>query len=255
MMNVHYDVFRDLSGAIAHGREFLRTHKKPSVEVQLIDLYLENDAPQKAREFHVNLKGAIDLGQWLRLEAKILEYEGKYQDAIDVIENMPDKRDFKERFISTLSFLELKMKQPDKAIKRCRDFLDERSFALCFEAEIINYEYGKKLEGRGIDKKRVAGVAERSESEMVKGVCKSLLGEDDEALAIFRRESEKRFSRIDHCLRWPAVSRHEKELRTIREDLLKAKRSLANLPCDGPVSPSGVIDVKSEAWTTRGMSS
>jgi NAD-dependent SIR2 family protein deacetylase len=230
MMDVYYDVFRDLPGAISHGREFLKANKKSPVEMKLVDLYLENGDPQKAREIHLKLKGAIAIGIWLREEAKILEYERRYQDAIDTIESIPDRRDFKEKYTQELSFLELKMDAPTKAHKRCREFLEERSFSVHFEAEIINYEYSKKLDGKNIAKDRVAGVAEATQSEAVKAVCKSLLGLDADALEIFRQEAHKRFSRIHDFLRWPAISRHENELRAIRDDLLKAKRSLTDFP-------------------------
>ena len=164
------------------------------------------------------------------MEASILEYEERYQDAIDVIESIPDKRDSKEKYISDLAYLELKMGVPDRAVKRCREFLEERSFSITFEAEIVNYEYGKKMIGKRIDKKRVAEVAEHAEKEMVKGVCYSLLGRDDDALRLFRREAGKRFSRIHDCLQWPAISRHKTELSAIRDELLKGKRSLTDLP-------------------------
>jgi hypothetical protein len=159
-----------------------------------------------------------------------LEYEGRYQDAIDTIEAIPDRRDFKEKYTQELSFLELKMGAPANAHKRCKEFLEERSFSVHFEAEIINYEYSKKLGGKNIAKDRVADVAEATQSEVVKGVCKSLLGQDTDALEIFRLEAQKRFSRTNDYLRWPAISRHQKELRTIRDELLKAKRSLTDLP-------------------------
>ena len=200
------------------------------MEIQLIDLYLESGQIEKARDLHLNLKGAIDHGQWLRLQAEILEYKGDYQDAIDVIESIPDRRDFKERHTSTLSYLELKMGAPAKALKRCKEFLEQRSFSLHFETEIINYEYAKKLDKNTIDKKRVAAVGEKTESEMVKAVCSSLLGNDKETLAIFNREGEKRFSVVDDCLRWPVFSRHLKEMKGIRDDLLKAKRAFNDFP-------------------------
>ncbi len=230
MMDVYYDVFRDLPGAISHGREFLNTNKKVSVEKKLLNFYLNDNAIQRARELHTKLKGALDYGDWLGLEASILEYEGRYQDAIDVIESIPDKRDSKEKYISQLAYLELKMGVPDRAVKRCKEFLDERSFSITFEAEIVNYEYGKKMIGKRIDKKRVDEVAQHAEREIVKGVCYSLLGKDDDALELFRREADKRFSRIDDCLQWPAISRHKTELSAIRDELLKAKRSLTDLP-------------------------
>jgi hypothetical protein len=85
------------------------------------------------------------------------------------------------------------------------------------------------MDSRNVDKKRVSSVLENTENEMVKGVCYSLLGQDDEALKVFRRETEKRFSKIVECLQWPAISRHEKELRAIRDEFLKAKRSLTDL--------------------------
>ena len=86
------------------------------------------------------------------------------------------------------------------------------------------------MTGKNIDKVRLDTLAKATESEMVKGVCYSLLAQDKEALEIFRNESEKRFSRIDSCLQWPAVSRHEKDLRAIRDELLLAKRALTDLP-------------------------
>lgn len=230
MMEVYYDVFRDLPSSISHGREFLRTNKKTPVEMKLLHLYLENGDPQKAREIHAKLKGAIDIGTWLRVEAKIFEYEGRYQNGIDTIESIPDRRDFKEKYTQELSFLELKMDAPAKAYKRCKEFLEERSFSVYFEAEIINYEYSKKLDGKNIAKDRVASVAEATQREAVKGVCKSLLGQDSEALEIFRREAQKRFSCIHDFLRWPAISRHAKELRAIQDDLLKGRRSLTDFP-------------------------
>jgi hypothetical protein len=230
MMDVYYDAFRDLSGAISYGRDFLKINRHKSVEVKLVHFYIANKAPEKARELHTKLRGAIDHASWLRLEAKILDVETRYQDAIDTIEAIPDKRDFKERHTSLLSYLELKKGAPAKAVKRCRDFLGERSFSTTLEAEIINYEYGKRMDGKNIDKKRVAEVAKYTQNEMVKGVCHSLLQEDKPAIALFRREAEKRFSQIDECLQWPAVSRHHKELTAIRDDLLRTRRSLTELP-------------------------
>ena len=230
MMDVYYDVFRDLAGGISHGHEFLKRNKKTSVEVKVLKFYLRKNAPQKARELHKRLKGAIDTGRWLRIEAEILEYEGRYQDAIAAIESMPDRRDFDERFTTELSFLELKMGAPAKAVKRARAFLEERSFSVSLAGEIVNYEYGKKMDGRGIDKKRVSSVAEATDDEMIKGVCHSLLEQDKDAIKLFRTEAEKRFSKIDDCLRWPVISRHEKELQAIRDELLKAKRGLNDLP-------------------------
>ena len=230
MMDVYYDVFRDLAGGISHGHEFLKRNRKTSVEVKVLQFYLRKNAPQKARELHKKLKGAIDTGRWLRLEAEILEYEGRYQDAIDAIESLPDRRDFDERFTTELSFLELKMGAPARAVKRAKAFLEERSFSAYLSGEIINYEYGKKMDGRSIDKKRVTSVAQATDDEMVKGVCHSLLGEDREAIGLFRAEAERRFSKIEDCLRWPVISRHQTELQSIRDDLLKAKRGLNDLP-------------------------
>jgi hypothetical protein len=232
MMDVYYDVFRDLAGGLSHGHEFLKRNNGTSVEVKVLRFYLRQGAPQKARELHKKLKGAIDTGRWLRLEAEILEYDGRYQDAIDAIESLPDRRDFDERFTTDLSFLELKMGAPAKAVKRTRTFLEERSFSASLWGEIINYEYGKKMDRRSIDKKRVSSVAQKTDDGMVKGVCHSLLDEDKEAINLFRAEAEKRFSKIEDCLRWPVVSRHQKELQAIRDDLVKAKRGLNDLPAD-----------------------
>ena len=86
------------------------------------------------------------------------------------------------------------------------------------------------MDGKGIDKKRVSSVAEATDDEMIKGVCHSLLQEDRDAIKLFRAEAEKRFSKIDQCLRWPVLSRHERDLRAIRDELLKAKRGLNDLP-------------------------
>jgi len=129
-----------------------------------------------------------------------------------------------------LSFLELKLGLPAKAVKRCRTFLEERSFSPKLAVEIVNYEYGKKLDGAKIAKDRVSSVAEATDDKMIKGVCHSLLDQDRDAIKLFRTEAEKRFSKIDQCLRWPVIARHEEELRSIREELLKAKRGLNDLP-------------------------
>jgi hypothetical protein len=160
----------------------------------------------------------------------ILECEGKYQDAIDAIESIPDRRDFAEKFTMELSFLELKMGAPAKAVKRCRAFLEERSFSAYLAGEIINYEYGKKMDGGKIAKDRISSVADATDDEMIKGVCHSLLGQDGDAIKLFRAEGEKRFSQIEDCLRWPVLHRHSKEILAIHEELLRARRSLSDLP-------------------------
>jgi len=232
MMDVYYDVFRDLSGAIAQGHQFLSRIRKTSVEMKLLKFYLMKNTPEKARELHNKLKGAIDAGGWLRMEADILECEGKYQDAIDAIESIPDRRNFAEKFTMELSFLELKMNAPAKAVKRCRTFLEERSFSPYLAGEIINYEYGKKMDGGKIAKDRIASVSAATDDEMIKGVCHSMLDQDNDAIKLFRAEGEKRFSQIDGCFRWPVLSRHHKEILAIRDELLKAKRSLSDLPAN-----------------------
>jgi len=228
LMNVFYDVFRDLPRAISCGEDFLRRNKKPSVEVQLINLYLENGQIDKAHDLHKKMKGAIELGRWLRVQADIFEYEARYQDAIDTIETLPDRRDFKERHTAQLSYLELKMNAPAKAVKRCKEFLEERAFALHYEAVIINYEYAKKMDGRNLTKDRIDSIGKETENELTKAVCNSLLERDKEALAIVESEAKRRFSKIDLCSRWPVLSRHQKQLKAIREELLKAKRTLTD---------------------------
>lgn len=122
------------------------------------------------------------------------------------------------------------MGAPAKAVKRCRSFLEERSFSAYLAGEIINYEYGKKMDGGKIDKKRISSVADATDYEMIKGVCRSMLEQDGDAIKLFRAEAEKRFSKIEECLRWPVIARHEKELKSIREELLKGKRGLNDLP-------------------------
>jgi len=56
-----------------------------------------------------------------------------------------------------------------------------------------------------------------------------MLEQDGDAIKTFRIEGEKRFSLIEDCLRWPVISRHEKEILAIRDELQKAKRSLSDL--------------------------
>ena len=229
MIRVYYDIMRDLPGAITHSRDYLRKFRKVSVERRLLNLYLDNGAIDKAREMHTRLEGAIDQSQWLNLEANIMEHEGRYQDAIDKIEFLPDRRDFDEKHTWELSYLELKMKRPGLAVKRCLKFLQPRSFNIKFVAEIVNYECGKKMEGRNIDRGRLNEIISSTDNEMAKGVCHVLLNEDDKALEIFRSEATKRFSQIISCLRWPSVLRLQKELEAIRDDLLKQKRSFNSL--------------------------
>jgi hypothetical protein len=57
-----------------------------------------------------------------------------------------------------------------------------------------------------------------------------MLEQDRDAIKLFRAEGEKRFSRIEDCIRWPVLSGHSKEILAIRDELLKAKRSLSDLP-------------------------
>ena len=230
MMEVYFDVFRDLNGAIEYGRSYLKSHKNKSVEVSLLNILLAAEDVVGAREIHASLKGAIEISEYLSIEATILEHEGRYQDAIDALESIPDKREFEETYTNRLSYIELSMGLPARALKRCKAFLNSRSFSMSFEAEIINYEYAKLLDKRKIDQKRINTLLSTTDSESVKGVCLSLLGEESKALEIFRHESTKRFKNIFEYLRWPAIGNLKKELLKIRIDLEKAKRSLDSLP-------------------------
>lgn len=230
IMEVYFDVFRDISGAIEFGRSYLRTHKKQSVEISLLNILLAEGNVVAAREIHSKLQGAIDIVESISIEAKIFENEERYQDAIDALESIPDKREYDETYTNRLSYLELKMGLPAKAFKRCKEFLQSRSFALNFEAEIINYEYAKVLDSRNIDLKRINALLRSTDNESVKGVCFSLLGESEKALEVFKNEATKRFSKIYEYLTWPAIAKHQKELMKIRSDLVKAKRSLDTLP-------------------------
>lgn len=230
LITVYYDVCRDLPGAISVARNFLKTRKNVNIEQRLLELYIQKSgAGDKARQMHADLEGAIDHHQWLFLEAKLMEHEGRFQNAIDTVEALPDRRDFDEKYVSLLSFLELKLERYEKAFKRCKKFLEDRAFNIRYETEIINYEYAKKMDGGRIDGRRIKSVLETTENELTKGVCHSLLGQDKEAVKIFQEEAEKRFSSIDMCLTWPVISHHEAELRAIRQDLVRSKRSFNSL--------------------------
>jgi hypothetical protein len=89
----------------------------------------------------------LEMGVFNGIIIEVVGISHGYQDAIDAIESIPDRRDFAEKFTMELSFLELKMGAPAKAVKRCRAFLEERSFSAYLAGEIINYEYGKKWMG------------------------------------------------------------------------------------------------------------
>lgn len=230
LIDIHHDIFRDLLGAITYGESFLKSRKDTKVEITSLRKCLLNRAIGKARDYHRKLRGAVDTTSFMLLESDILEAEGRYQDAIDLIESVPDRRDHRERHTVTLSFLELKLGAYAKAKKRCRDLLEERHFSLSCEGELINFEVAKKLDGGDVNKERIAKLLEVTDSQMVKGVCHCLLGSTDRAVEIFREEAEKRFSKIDECLRWPALTAVIPDLQRIREELSKRKRSLTDLP-------------------------
>jgi len=79
-----------------------------------------------------------------------------------------------------------------------------------------------------VNKERLSALMKGTDDDIVKAVCHTLLGENKEAISILKAESEKRFSRVDGCLRWPALSGLQTELRAIREDLIKRKRTIAD---------------------------
>ncbi len=230
IMRISYDVFRDREQAVKYGEKYLETSRSPRIEQQLLWLHVHDGNLSKARTCLGNLENSINLSTRMNLEADILEREGNFQDAIDLLLSIPDKSDYDEMYGVKLTYLELKKGDYEAAFERSRKFLDARSFSIRFGTDIINYEFAKtRLQNRKkIDKSRLSKIVElKSGDRSVKGVAHLLLEDKKSALEVFSKEAEKRFSWFDSYTQWPVMASVQPEILSLKEKMFKAKRTFS----------------------------
>lgn len=229
LMRVYYDVFRNLGGAIKVGEKFLETKHSPVVESSLLKKFVAAGDTEKARKCLKRLDGAIGIVRHRELEADILEAAGRYQDAIDTINGIPDRREFEEKYTVPVGYNELMMGHYSKAAEWFKGFLEKRSFGSQFQVEIINYEFARLRSGKGLNKERLSRIADSNARPNAQAVAKLLLGDKKAALEILKKEACKEFSNIDTYLRWPVLNEVKAELQQLRKELLASQRRLEDL--------------------------
>ena len=230
LIGVQYNVFRDLSGAIALGEKYLEERSSTEVREILLELYIDAERYADARECLKLLTGTFSAQREMLLEASILEAEGRFQDAIDTLNDLPDKRNFDEKYMHRIAYLELLLEDYEAAEKRLSKFLNERSFNLDFDIHILNYEFSKlKGKGKNPNKRRLESLKTSQKSPEIRAVATYLLEDKVKAMELLSAECEKRFSKIYDYQSWPILRGINSELTDKRIKLEKAKRSLSTL--------------------------
>lgn len=229
LMRVQYDIYRDIGAAIKTGEEFLVSHSSVSIKKHLFELYIDNDDLAKAGDMLSSIKGSVSLVAEMELRSSFYDKEGRIQDAIDYLENIPDKREFDERYTSRLSFLEMKLGDYKKAYSRLRKFLDARSYSGNFSIELINHEFSGMKIGKKAHPKRLNAIIEKSEDRAVVAVATLLLGRRDEAMDILVKEGERKFSHVLSFREWPVLGELSESIEDLYRRLLRSRRSLDSL--------------------------
>lgn len=231
LMRVTYEVFRDINTAISMGNKFLEKKRSLDIDKVLFSYYLDAGRPQEARDCLRRMRGLVSVVKAMEFEAQIAEYSGQPQDAIDIIQAIPDKRDFEENYTARLAYLDLIKGDYAGASGRLRKFLEPRGYSMHCQVETINFEFarfqlGQKKTG---STKRLSRIAESPQTRVIEAVSKLLLGDLAAALEILEAEATKDFSRMADFLSWPVLKDIRTELTEINSKLLAAKRKLDDL--------------------------
>lgn len=223
-MDLLVEVFRDPEEAIRLGEDFTERRPATAIETRLFYLYLGEDLAGKASTQLDRLAGALDLDDLLELKIKLLEHQGKYQDAVDILDSIALRKGKDRSYAMSVSFTRLLMKDYKGAFDAAKEFLDAHGFNLRYQEIVINYEFARLKLGKSISKARLASL-ETSNSENVKAVAMLLLDKKKEALALLKHKSESDYSKLISYLKWPVLEGLALELCNWKTELLKKRRT------------------------------
>ncbi|MDF1825047.1 MAG: hypothetical protein P1U68_10420 [Verrucomicrobiales bacterium] len=212
------------------GERYIKGRKSVRVEKYLVNLLCRAGSIEKARTRLEALKGGLSLRQYFELKSEILEFEGRFADAIDAIYSIPDRLEFTEDYTTHLTYLYMKSEQFEKAFEISSSFLKDRNYNPNYRADIINREFSKKKLGRNPKVQNLNRIVENSASDPdCRAGALLVLGEHDQAYEIFRSESDNDFSKLEGYLRWPIAQVISDKLAALRDSLTSSKRTLDEL--------------------------
>jgi NAD-dependent SIR2 family protein deacetylase len=84
-LDVLSDHYRNIEAAISVGEGYLKNRQSEDVERALFQLYVANGEVASAQKMLKRLKGVYTYELYIENQAKVLELEGKYQEAIDKV--------------------------------------------------------------------------------------------------------------------------------------------------------------------------
>ena len=244
-VTIMYAVYRDLDGAIDIANKHLRSGNDKSIEKYLIKLYLAKNDIESAKNLLENLKGAITINEFNKLESDIYEASGDYYSAIDAL-NLSAKVSGKdEDYYANISFLYLKSKDYMKSLDTCKEFLDHHNYSIRYTVVLLNYEFSKMKLGRKASKSRLNDVKSQTTSVEQKSVAMILLGESkeiDEAEKLLKQEIERDFRNLYAYTRWPILEDLNIDFDQIGDDLITSKRTFPE-PINKLKESEQIIDI------------
>ncbi|MGJ8698170.1 MAG: SIR2 family protein [Verrucomicrobiaceae bacterium] len=231
LMDVYYDVYRNLDEAIIIGEKFLESNKGKRVELKLFDLHLADKNFEKSGTLLKGLEGAISLNKQIEMSAEILGEQGNYQDAIDLINSVPDRRDFEERYLALISYYNLQMEKWDLVYHLCSKFLQKRSSSSDFTPIRINHELARKNRPKSAKVKKVnlTHLLTEKQGKMTKAVIYNLLDDTEKTKSSIREAVESKFSAGPLLLKWPAMKNMREYIEEVIAEFGGSKRSLDSL--------------------------
>lgn len=224
-MQLMYNVYRDIDGAIDLAEKFLKKRKSLMVERELFDLYLDKKSFDKAESVLLAIKHAITWENWMKQKARLYEAQGNYQDAIDIYNDIGRRKGITESLVTAISLNKLHMEDYDGALKDTKSFLDKKTFNPKYAEVIINYEFARMK--KNSNKKathRVKDILKDTVSKDVMASCNLLLGNAEEALTLLVAEMENDFSRYQTYMKWVVTEPLKDQLTSKSDDLFNNRR-------------------------------
>jgi hypothetical protein len=226
IMQLQYDVFRDLSGAIEIGKRFLLANRSYQVEECLLNLLIAAKKGREAEASLERLQGTLDDEANRNFKSDIYASDGNFQMAIDELYLIADKEYFNAKYSSEISYQYLRMGNWEKAKEVESEFLRTVDHSHVYGVNLVNYNYSKHRLKAKISVDKLREVEEHTKDNSLIGVIRILCGDSENGLKMLQKEAEKRFSKADLYLDWPVLSEYKEQLIAMRENLLKNKRTI-----------------------------
>lgn len=218
--NVIANSLANIPRAIETIRQYPNFDKKENLIFFLIDLLIDNEQFEEAKDYLSKYENRLSKEDILLLKTTYYDYQQKSQDALNCYSKMKRDKYETQRNSAHLSYLYLRNKDYKAAKRIAKEFLDQVSFNPKFGEVILNYEFASNKLGNNLHKERLESVLGNANSnKMVKAVCKKMLGDKSDALSYIKEHLSNDFQQATSIVNWAVFEDIKDDLINLRNEL------------------------------------